>query len=423
MIQFLKKHLDGIPLRVQLWDGRKVDLIHHPKVTLTLLKPSALRHLFYPSLQGLSSAYVDEEIRVEGSTPEVLKVLNTVATQDTQVPPSLMNRMIRGPVNQVIARTVGRTELWLQRFQELTTRQEEISSDYYSLWLDRHRIYSTAYFRTGTEDLNTAQEQKLDLICKKLMLASGDRLLDLGCGWGALIRWAVTHYDIKATGVTTQRNQHEAINELLKREKLEKKCKVLLCDYQDLKTHFEKESFDKAVSIGVYEHIGIKHLPRFYGVVNHLLRPGGIFLHQAISSAGIDPERAEQVRTGHLIHHGLFLDGQIGHIATTERHLAEQFFEIADVESLRPHHVKTLLHWLSRLEQNEEEAKALVGDRIFRTWRAYLICSALSFERGWMSVHQTLSFKRTDAGIWPLPWTREHVYITQPTKEKAEKVA
>lgn len=421
MIQFLKNRLEGIPLRLQLWDGRKIDLASHPKVTLTLVKPTALRHLFYPTLNALGTAYVEEEILVDGSIQEILSVLNAIATTTTQGPRSILNRTI-GPA---VCRALGRFEAILYSFRSETKTlpSDETPSDFYKLWLDRHRVFSSGYFKTGTEDIDTAQEQKLEYISRKLMLSPGDRLLDIGCSWGALLRWAVQNHEVKATGITINRNQYDYITDFIKREKLEKRCKVILCDYQDLNDRLDKESFDKIVSIGMFDTLKQKHLPKFYCTVNRLLKKGGLFLHQGISTGDHAPLHLDASGAGRFINRYIFTDGESHEFTANEREILDHDFEIADIENLRPHQVKTLLHWLTRLDQHQQEARTLAGDRHYRIWKAYLIGSTLAFERGWMTVHQTLSFKKTESGTWPLPWTREHLYLPSARGEKTEVAA
>lgn len=411
IIQLLKNRLEGIPLRLQLWDGKKIDLASNPKVTLTLVQPTALRHFFYPSLSAVGSAagnaYIEGEIRIDGSISDILNVLNAVATTISPESPSVVNWMINKTIGQTLRKTLRKTQSrsisWLHDLNPLENRDngsktvsKKASNDFYQLWLDRNQVYSCAYFKTGNEDLDTAQEQNLEYLCRKLMLTSGDTLLDMNCGWGALMRWAAENYEVKITGIALNRNQFQYTSDLIKKNKLEKRCKVILCEDRQIEKHIQREArdvrevFDKIVNIGTFE-VGM-----FEKVGIQFLRKGGLLLNQGFLFGDLQPEKH------------------------SERY---KEIEIADIENLRPHQTKTLLHWATRLEQNQQEARALIGDRHYRIWKTYLIGSALAFERGWMSVLQTVAFKKTETGTWPLPWTREHLYVQRNATEKVKLVA
>jgi cyclopropane-fatty-acyl-phospholipid synthase len=281
-----------------------------------------------------------------------------------------------------------------------------VSNDFYGLWLDRRMVYSCAYFRNGDETLETAQEQKLDYICGKLRLAPGERFLDIGCGWGALAMWAAEHYGVTVTGITLSKNQHALANERIQAAGLGGRCKVLLQDYRDLPG---EGVFDKIASVGMFEHVGLKNLPLYFGTIRRLLADGGIALNHGITA--VDPESREVgMGTGEFIEQYVFPHGELPHLSLALKELSAAGLEVMDVETLRLHYARTLAHWSRRLEQNLEAARAHTGDKRLRIWRLYLAGCAHAFERNWCTIHQVLAVKSADPARNPLPLTRDYMY-------------
>ncbi|HVC09993.1 MAG TPA: cyclopropane-fatty-acyl-phospholipid synthase family protein, partial [Burkholderiales bacterium] len=282
----------------------------------------------------------------------------------------------------------------------------DVSNDFYALWLDRNMVYSCGYFKTGAEDLDTAQEQKLDHICRKLRLGPGDRFLDIGCGWGALVRWAAAHYGVDATGVTLSHNQHALAEERIRAEGLQQRCRVIVQDYRDIPG---EGVYDKIASVGMFEHVGLKNLPLYFGTVHRLLKDGGIALNHGITS--IDPDsRSVGLGAGDFIDKYVFPHGELPHIGLVLREMAGADLEVMDVETLRLHYASTLWRWSERLEANLDRARALAGERRLRIWRTYLAGAARAFERRWVSIQQVLAVKSSRPQHNPLPWTRAWIY-------------
>ncbi len=243
-------------------------------------------------------------------------------------------------------------------------------------------VYSCAYFENGDEDLDTAQRAKLDHVCRKLRLAPGERLLDIGCGWGALALHAAQHYGVSAVGVTLSEQQLLLARGRIAAAGLEGRVHVELLDYRDLPQRFGEASFDKVASIGMFEHVGLRNLPVYFGTAARMLRDRGLMLNHGITSADVE-NRPVGSGAGDFVGRYVFPNGELPHLALAVREMAAGGFEIVDVESLRRHYALTLAHWSRRLEQRLAEAARQVSERTLRVWRLYLTgCRPLT--RRWM---------------------------------------
>jgi len=248
--------------------------------------------------------------------------------------------------------------------------------------------------------------QKLDHVCRKLRLKPGDRFLDIGCGWGALVMHAAERYGATALGITLSQNQHALANERIRAAGLADRCEVRLQDYRDVPG---EGVFDKIASIGMIEHVGLKNLPVYFGAIRRLLVDGGIALNHGITS--VDPEsRAVGMGGGEFIEKYVFPHGQLPHLSLVIREMGAAGLEVVDCETLRLHYAKTLRQWSDRLEVKLDAARAFAGDRRLRIWRTYLAGCAHAFERGWVSIQQVLVVKSEDPRTNPLPWSREWIY-------------
>jgi cyclopropane-fatty-acyl-phospholipid synthase len=388
-----------LPLAIELWNGKRYTLDEHTSVTLRIPSAAALKYFIDPDLAKLGEAYVEGHIDVEGPIAEILRTAETLA-------------------RQFGAETKGRLPL----LRNLHTRKADaeairyhydVSNEFYALWLDREMVYSCAYFRTGDEDIDAAQAQKLDHICRKLQLKPGERFLDIGCGWGALVRWAAKHYGVEATGVTLSQNQRALASERIAAEGLGGRCRVLLEDYRDVPG---EGVFDKIASVGMFEHVGLKNLPVYFGAVRRLLKEGGIVMNHGITSA--DPDsRSVGLGAGEFVGRYVFPHGELPHISLVLREMAAAGLEVMDVETLRLHYAKTLWHWSNRLEAVLDAARRYAGEKRLRIWRTYLAGCARAFEQRWVSIQQVLAVKTENAAFNPLPWTREYIY---PSGERAK---
>jgi cyclopropane-fatty-acyl-phospholipid synthase len=279
----------------------------------------------------------------------------------------------------------------------------DISEDFYRLWLDEQMVYSCAYFEDADDGLNQGQRNKFDHLCRKLRLRPGERLLDIGCGWGALIRWAAVHYGVSAHGITLSRNQYEHCLRQIAAEGLQDQVSVELRDYRDMAGD---TVFDKIVSVGMFEHVGIGNFPVYFGTAQRLLKPGGLFLNHGITH---DTEGWQKSVSTMFINRYIFPDGELDTVSNVQRAMERSGFEILDVEALRPHYALTLRHWVQRLELGREEALRHVSEPTYRVWRLYMAACALSFEAGDAGVYQILAGRR-DKGLNPVPLTRRDVY-------------
>lgn len=383
----------GLPLGIRLWNGAAITPAVEPRVTIALHTPKVLASLLNPSMGKLARHYVEQELDVEGGARDVVRIAEELSGV----------RANAGSGGSRLLKWISHT----RRFDRKAIRHHyDVGDEFYRLWLDRRRVYSCAYFKRADDTLDIAQEQKLDLVCRKLRLKPGERLLDVGCGWGALVMWAARHYKVRATGITLSRNQHDYARARIREEGLEGVCGVQLLDYRDVP---ENEPFDKIASVGMLEHVGRSNLPLYFGKLFRLLKPGGLVMNHGIT---LNVVGANQLGSGigEFIDDYVFPGGELVHVAQLISDMSAQGLECRDVESLRPHYAKTLWQWVERLEANREAAIAAVGEKIYRVWRIYMAGSANSFERGWLSVHQVLAGRPDADGSVPLPLSRDYIY-------------
>ena len=279
----------------------------------------------------------------------------------------------------------------------------DVSNEFYALWLDKAMVYSCGYFEQPGDDLERAQQAKLDHICRKLLLKPGDRFLDIGCGWGALVIHAAQRYGVYAHGVTLSPQQLGLARQRIAQAGLADRVTVELRDYRDLQGD---SVYDKVASVGMFEHVGLKNLPVYFSTVHRLLKPLGLFLNHGITH---DVEGWNKTSSTEFINRYVFPDGELDTVSNIQRGMERARFEIVDVEALRSHYAMTLRHWVSRLEQHHAQALQYVSESTYRVWRLYMAASALEFESGELGIYQVLGSKRA-AGNAPVPLTRRHMY-------------
>ncbi len=278
----------------------------------------------------------------------------------------------------------------------------DISNEFYQLFLDENMIYTCAYYRLES-DLSQAQKDKLDLICKKLRLKPGEKLLDIGCGWGGLISWAAKHYGVQAHGITISESQFQYAKSWIERQGLSDRCLVTITDYRDI-----AGEYDKMVSVGMFEHVGIKNLPVYFKTALDHLNEKGLFLNHGITvSASGKKQPASQSK---FMDKYIFPGTELESISNILQHMEKTGFEVLDVESLRPHYARTLRHWAEGLHENKEKAIQQVGEEKYRAWLLYLSGCSFTFERGDISLYQVLLSKQTQGGFSQVPLTREDLY-------------
>ena len=383
----------SLPAAIELWNGKRYDLGERPTVTVRVPGPAALRYFVNADLAKLAEAYVEGHLEIVGPMAEAMRVAEGLATHWGKARKGRLPSLFRNMHSK-------------RRDSEAIRYHYDVSNDFYALWLDPRMVYSCAYYRDGSEDIGKAQEQKLDHICRKLRLKPGERFLDIGCGWGALVMHAAARYGVQATGITLSKNQHALANERIRAAGLAERCEVRIQDYREVPG---EARFDKIASIGMFEHVGLKNLPVYFGAIRRLLADGGCVLNHGITS--VDPDsRAVGMGGGDFIAKYVFPHGELPHLSLVIREMAAAGLEVMDCETLRLHYAKTLRQWSDRLEANLDKAKAFAGDKRLRIWRTYLAGCAHAFERGWVSIQQVLAVKSEDPRANPLPWTRGWMY-------------
>ena len=381
------------PVNIRLWNGRFIEAPQASPITLTVRSPRALSQLANPALGKLARCYVEGDIDLEGSMREIIRAGETLVANQAWVYGSALRPL----------------SWWRHRRtadKRNIQRHYDVGNDFYGLWLDGNRVYSCAYFKSPDDTLDVAQEQKLDHICRKLLLKPGDRLLDIGCGWGGLILWAARHYGVNALGITLSEGQHAYATQRIRELGLENRCEVRLLDYRDVP---EDQPFDKISSVGMFEHVGKHNLPVYFEKIQRLLKPGGLVMNHGITTNSLE-DAGLGGGIGEFVEDYVFPGGELMHVSHVMREMAKQGLEVWDAECLRPLYAGTLWHWVERLEASKDAARAMVGDKTLRVWLIYMAGSAHAFARGWISLYQLLGVKTHRDGSQPLPPTREHVY-------------
>lgn len=380
----------ALPLKLRLWDGKEIDLGPSPSVTLVIRDSNLITQLAHPSLDLLGAAYVEGQIDLLGPLEEVIRIGDEMsrALGEDDFPP---------PAREAHDKATD---------AEAISYHYDLSNDFYRLWLDRDMVYSCAYFETGQEDLDQAQQAKLRLLCRKLRLKPGDRLLDVGCGWGGLARFAAREFGAEVFGITLSREQLALARERVAAEGLQDRVTLELMDYRDLP---QDGRFDKAVSVGMFEHVGHANLPLYCQRLFGAVRPGGLVLNHGITSRHLDG-RPVGHGAGEFIDRYVFPHGELPHLVKISSCISESGLEIVDVESLRLHYARTLQLWSQRLEAHLQQAQQLVPERALRIWRVYLAGCAYGFRRDWIDLHQILASKPLPDGSHELPWTRADLY-------------
>jgi cyclopropane-fatty-acyl-phospholipid synthase len=398
---------------ISFWDGSRWPAENGTaRFTLIVRHPDALRSMLKPNANdlSLSEAYISGDLEVEGDLEAAMPVANYLVGRNWPAVTRLRigKNLLRLPrLDRLRRKYVQPAKLSgqlhsMERDRQAVAYHYDVSNDFYALWLDEQMVYSCAYFATADEGLETAQARKLDYLCRKLRLRPGERLLDIGCGWGGLVIHAARKYGVDALGITLSKKQAELANDRIERAGLQKRCRVEVSDYRDLK---ETGAFEKIVSVGMFEHVGESQLPLYFQHVWQLLRPGGVFLNHGIANRPIDPNPKGSTFQNRYV----FPDGELVPISVALRCAEEAGFEVRDVESLREHYVLTLRHWARRLELHREEALQVVNEPTYRVWRLFFPGSAYGFAAGLLNVFQAVLLK-PEEGRSGLPLTRADWY-------------
>ncbi len=402
---------------IQFWDGTLWPDDKPKPVRMILKHPSALRDMLLPGTElALAEAYLYDDFDIEGDIIEVFRIADGISNSTNGFRKKLRvaRDLLRLPDSSAMIGTKqkrahhGPADLSgrkhsVDRDRQAISYHYDVSNNFYQLFLDKRMIYSCAYFHDLDQDLDTAQENKLDHICKKLRLQPGQRVLDIGCGWGGLVIYAAKNYGVDVTGITLSHNQADLANQRIAEAGLSDRCRVILQDYREVPT---AEPFDALVSVGMFEHVGQALLPTYFKKAMDLLKPQGVFLNHGIG------QRANNVLPSgpNFSDSYVFPDGETVPINVTLHAAEEAGFEVRDVENLREHYAQTLRHWVSRLEFNHDKALQYVEEPTYRVWRLFMSGSSYEFRVGRLNIYQTLLSKMDAQGNSNLPLTRKDWY-------------
>jgi cyclopropane-fatty-acyl-phospholipid synthase len=405
-------------IRFRLWDGSEMELGRDkPKMGLTFHSAAAFRGMALTrDPLRLAEYYLHGDVDIEGDVYSAIHIRRHLEalhlTWRDRIRLALKALSIRAERAAAAsdeaprwARTIGHGAASFSKDYNsgAVSFHYDVSDDFYKLWLDERMVYSCAYFEEPDQTLEQAQQNKLDHICRKLRLKPGETLLDIGCGWGALLCWAAERYGVKAHGITLSNNQHAHVQELIRSRGLQGRVSVAMMDYRDLPGEAQ---YDKLVSVGMFEHVGLQNLPTYFRTAQRVLKPGGLFLNHGITS---DEGGWETSMSTEFINRYVFPDGELETVSTVQQIMEDSGFEIHDVEGLRQHYAFTLREWVRRLEARHELALHHVNEATYRVWLLYMAGSALQFEEGITGIYQILASRRQP---WsrPVPLTRRDVY-------------
>jgi len=375
------------PVQLKLPGGRRVGAAN-PAVALSFSDWSSLATLAAGQIGKLAEDIVEHRVRLEGRMRDVMSIA-------AQLLPGSPVGSDTSWWTQVLRRARSLTHHTPHRDAEQIQFHYDVSDDFYELWLDPRRVYSCAYFRDVGMSIAQAQEAKLDHICRKLMLGPGEKFLDIGAGWGGLLMWAAENYGVDATGITLSRNQHAHVNRMIEEKGLKGRVRMQLLDYRELEGN---AAYDKIASVGMFEHVGHANMHAYFEKIHSLLKPGGLVMNHGITAGGIETSQLG-AGMGDFIEKYIFPGGELLHVSHVLRELSMGGLEMLDVENLRPHYARTLWAWSDALEARLPEAKRVLettgtardADKVLNAYRLYLAGCAMSFERGWTSLHQVLA--------------------------------
>jgi len=396
--------LGGIPISVEAYDGSRAGS-READVRLVLRSPKALSYLLTaPGQLGLARAYVAGELDIEGELYTALSLLwgehvgelSWGARLDLlrNIDPQAF-RWVDPPAEEYGARRLAHG-LRHSKSRDATaiSHHYDVSNTFYEWVLGPSMTYTCACYPRADASLEEAQAHKYDLVCRKLGLEPGMRLLDVGCGWGGMVLHAVEHYGVQALGVTLSCKQAEWAAKTIADRGLSERAEVRHSDYRDVR----ETDFDAVSSIGLTEHIGLKQLPAYFHFLHYRLRPQGRLLNHSITR----PTTTQKVRTEGFIDRYVFPDGEIPAVGAIVSAMQNQGFEIRHAESLREHYARTLTGWCDNLDAHWDDAVAEVGKGRARVWALYMAGSRLGFERRTVELHQVLGV-RPEGGVSGMP--------------------
>lgn len=416
-VEYLNELFAASPLAdvsIRLWDGTLWPDEKPRAATVVLNHSGSLRAMLAEgTARGLGEAYLREDFEVEGDFEQAVELAVALENRPSDWLTSLKNlyRLHRLPASPPVS-----VETWrgsdgrhgaahsLARDRAAVSFHYDVAPGFYGLWLDPDRIYSCGYFASPHGTLEAAQLDKCEHICRKLRLKPGQHLLDIGCGWGGLARYAARHFKVNVTGVTLSKEQAGWAAQQVEAEGLGERVQIELRDYREVVA--PAGGFDAIVSVGMAEHVGRGHLAEYFRTIHSLLRPGGVFLNHAIGEGRC----ANRFHGPSFVEQYVFPDADTPPLPLVLTEAESASFEIRDVENLREHYALTLRHWVRRLEAAHEQALAFVSEPTYRVWRLYLSASAHGFAHGDLAVYQTLLAKPDENGRLALPLTRRDWY-------------
>jgi cyclopropane-fatty-acyl-phospholipid synthase len=409
---------DGLPVQIRCWDGSVLGPRGAP-AAIVLRSPDALRRLLYaPGELGLARAFVAGDIDVEGDIFCALALRDSIAPRRRHADLKLGARAYRAlfeaarsldtlgrplPPPPEEARLRGRRHS-RARDAAAIAHHYDISNDFYRLVLGETMTYSCAYFSSADVSLDDAQRMKYDVICRKLGLRTGMRLLDVGCGWGGMVIHAAENYGVSAVGITLSRQQVDLARKRVAEAGVADRVEIRLQDYRDV----ADGPFHAISSIGMFEHVGAEQLGHYFDVLFGLLAATGRLLNHAISR----PSEGDSIDKRSFISRYVFPDGELLEVGRVVSAMQRHGYEVRDVESLREHYALTLRSWVSNLQRRWDDAQALVGPARARIWKLYMAGSALGFEAGRINVHQVLGVKPDADGKSGMPLSRKELMTT-----------
>jgi len=409
-----------VPLRIRGWDGSEVGPADSA-ATVIINSPDALRRILYaPNELGLARAYVVGDLDLEGDIFALLGVRDAIGGRKDRVDLGFDRRAMielwkAARRHQVIGRPLAPPAEEARLSGRLHTRRRDadavshhydVGNDFYRLILGETMTYSCGYWPREQTTLHEAQDAKYDLICAKLGLRPGQRLLDVGCGWGGMVLHAAQQYGVQAVGVTISQEQRDLATERVVDAGLGHLIEIRFQDYREV----DDGPYDAISSIGMFEHVGIGQAGDYFARLVELLKPGGRLLNHAISRP--EPSSKPAIDRHSFLGRYVFPDGELIEVGTIVSTMQSLGLEVRDVESLREHYGRTLRAWVDNLEDNWDEAIRLVGPARARIWRLYMAGTAVGFEENRTNVHQVLAVLSDEKGRSHLPPTRE--WLVQP---------
>jgi cyclopropane-fatty-acyl-phospholipid synthase len=385
--------LAALPFALSFWDGSSLPAAGGVGDAPTIhVERRALGQLLHePNQLGLTRAFVTGQLRFDGEMRDALALRHrfrgvTLTPRELASAAALAVRLgrfdaIRPPlVPDCELRPAGRRHS-LRRDRDTVRHHYDVSNAFYRRLLGPSLVYSCAYFADPDESLDAAQERKLERICRKLRLTPGERLLDIGCGWGSLVIHAAARHGVRAVGITLSEPQAQLARERVAEAGLSDRVEIRVADYREI----HDGPYDKIASIGMYEHVGAEQLDAYARVIARLLRRGGLALNHGISRQMSTPAGSKS-----LIQRYVFPDGEVQRIDDVIAALQRAGLETRDVESMREHYALTLWRWLDNLAATREAAIAEIGIERTRVWELYMTGSALAFEDADITIYQTL---------------------------------